>query len=175
MSTQTANNASTQSNVYAPPEARVADVIPEGEFELASRGSRFAAQFIDGLIFGGIALAGGLAMGFSIIKPDPQNALATQITFFALWVVSYLLVNGYFLYRNGQTLGKKAMNIRIVRTDGSKAGFARIVWLRLVPFWLVGQIPLLGPLFSLTDPLFIFRESRKCLHDNIADTVVVRA
>jgi uncharacterized RDD family membrane protein YckC len=164
-----------QSNVYAPPEARVDDVIPEGEFQLASRGSRFAAQFIDGIVFGGIALAGGLAFGFSLINPNPQNAVATQITFFALWVVSYLLVNGYFLYRDGQTVGKKAMKIRIVRTDGSKAGFARIVGLRLVPFWLVGQVPLLGPLISLADPLFIFRESHKCIHDNIADTIVVKA
>jgi uncharacterized RDD family membrane protein YckC len=174
MSTQNENYASTQSNVYAPPEARVADVIPEGELVLATRLSRFAAQFIDGIIFGGIAIAGGLALGFSILKPDPQNALANQFTFFAFWVLSYLLVNGYFLYRDGQTLGKKAMSIRIVRADGSKAGFARILWMRLAPFWLLGQIPLFGPLLSLADPLFIFRESRKCLHDNIADTVVVR-
>ena len=31
------------------------------------------------------------------------------------------------------------------------------------------------PPHAVADCLSIFRESRKCLHDNIADTIVVRA
>jgi uncharacterized RDD family membrane protein YckC len=30
-------------------------------------------------------------------------------------------------------------------------------------------------LYGLIDSLLIFRESRRCLHDNIADTIVVKA
>ena len=171
---QSTNSSSAQSNVYAPPEARVDDVVPEGELELATPASRFAAQLVDSVLCSAIAIAVGLAAGFSMFTLDHRIGIAPQFAFFALWALSYLLVNGYFLYRDGQTLGKKAMNIRIIRTDGSKAGFVRILLLRTVPVWLVGQIPVLGPLCSLADPFFIIRDSRKCIHDDIADTIVVR-
>jgi hypothetical protein len=38
---------------------------------------------------------------------------------------------------------------------------------------LIGMIPYVGWIFSLADPLFIFGESRRCLHDMLADTIVV--
>ena len=43
------------------------------------------------------------------------------------------------------------------------------------PWGLLGLVPLIGWLFALADALLIFRDSRKCLHDNIADTIVVTA
>jgi len=35
-------------------------------------------------------------------------------------------------------------------------------------------IPLFGQIDAIVNSLLIFRESRKCLHDNIADTIVVK-
>ena len=35
--------------------------------------------------------------------------------------------------------------------------------------------PLIGGLYALIDHLWIFGEERRCLHDKIADTVVVKA
>jgi uncharacterized RDD family membrane protein YckC len=172
MSTQTTNNASMQSNVYAPPEARVADVIPEGEMQLASRLSRFGAQFLDGLSIGLLAFAFGLVAGIGGYKAT--NPVLFQIAISALSLLCFVGINGYFLARDGQSLGKKALGIRIVRSDGSQATFGRILGLRYAPVWLVSLIPLVG-VVTLVDVLFIFRESRQCLHDNIADTVVVRA
>jgi uncharacterized RDD family membrane protein YckC len=173
MSTKNTNNASMQSNVYAPPEARVDDVIPEGEHELASRLSRFGAQFLDGLSIGLIAFAFGLVANFAGYKMD--NPLLFQIVISVLALLCFLGINGYFLAKDGQTLGKKALGIRIVRSDGGQATFGRILGLRYAPVWLVSMIPILGGVVALVDVLFIFRESRKCLHDNIADTIVVRA
>jgi uncharacterized RDD family membrane protein YckC len=38
---------------------------------------------------------------------------------------------------------------------------------------LLGAIPYVGWLVSLVDPLLIFGKDRRCLHDLIADTIVV--
>jgi uncharacterized RDD family membrane protein YckC len=63
------------------------------------------------------------------------------------------------------------LGIKVVRTDGSPASVGRIFWLRNVVNGLIGIVPLYG----LVDVLFIFSESRQCLHDKIADTAVVKA
>ena len=45
------------------------------------------------------------------------------------------------------------------------------------PNWVpkvMGAVPYLGMIFHLVDSLFIFREDRRCLHDRIAGTRVVR-
>ena len=39
--------------------------------------------------------------------------------------------------------------------------------------WVIASVPLVGSLYALVDALLIFRSSRKCLHDTIADTIVV--
>jgi uncharacterized RDD family membrane protein YckC len=86
---------------------------------------------------------------------------------FAIWcAITYVLVQ-----RNGQTIAKKLLNIKVVRSDGTKASVARIFWLRNIVNALLGIIPFYG----LVDPLFIFGERRQCLHDKIADTIVVNA
>ncbi len=92
------------------------------------------------------------------------------IGFLALLVVQLRMIA-----KQGQTLGKKWMSIRIVRSDGSKASFGRIFGLRMIVSGLPGAIPIVGSLYSLVNILFIFTESRQCLHDKIADTKVVQA
>ena len=66
---------------------------------------------------------------------------------------------------------KKLVGIKVVRADGSPASVGRIVWLRNI---LNGFISIV-PLYGLLDSLFIFGESRQCLHDKIADTIVINA
>lgn len=66
------------------------------------------------------------------------------------------------------------MNVKIIRTDGSRAGLTRIFFLRMFVPGLIGGIPVVGMIFSIVDPLFIFQESRRCVHDLIADTVVIK-
>ena len=77
--------------------------------------------------------------------------------------------------RNGQTIGKKLAGIKVVRSDGSKASLGRIFWLRNIVNAIPSAIPFLGSLYGLVDHLFIFGDKRQCLHDKIADTVVVTA
>jgi uncharacterized RDD family membrane protein YckC len=63
----------------------------------------------------------------------------------------------------------------VVRKDGRKAGIGRIFWLRNVVNALPGFVPIVGPVYGLVDALLIFGEARQCIHDKIADTIVIRA
>jgi uncharacterized RDD family membrane protein YckC len=86
---------------------------------------------------------------------------------FIAWAwITLLLVARY-----GQTIAKRMLDIKVVRSDGSQASLGRIFWLRNVVNTLLGVIPLC----SIIDPLFIFGERRRCIHDLIADTIVVKA
>jgi len=50
----------------------------------------------------------------------------------------------------------------------------RILGLRYGIGYLANLVPVVGALFGLIDCLLIFRQSRRCLHDQIADTIVIR-
>jgi len=58
-----------------------------------------------------------------------------------------------------------------VHSDGSRASLGRIIVLRNVLNSLLGIIPLYG----FVDALLIFGDKRQCVHDKIADTIVIKA
>jgi uncharacterized RDD family membrane protein YckC len=174
-------------NPYAPPSAPLSDKSAESD-RWASRGSRFGARMLDGLIVAVVMFVPLFALGgFPNSQALAGGARANPFWFYtyywhsaAFWPTSavilvLLAINLYLLFRFGQTIGKKLVGIRIVRTDGSRAGLARIIFIRDLPFRIVAMIPLIGGLFSLADPLFIFSESRRCLHDRLAGTIVMKA
>ena len=163
-------------NPYAAPKATVADVAVEGP-GLASRSSRFAAAMIDGLSLGILAgFPAGLAFGLSGIK-TPEALLTTPLLIIPilLGLVVWLSITTYFVAKNSQTIGKKMIGIKVVRSDGSPITFMRIFLLRNVVNSVIGVIPYVGNLYQLIDHLFIFSDKQQCLHDKIADTIVVRA
>ena len=165
-----------QGNLYAPPEARVDDVHAEGELELAGRGTRLGAAIVDGLIYGAVFWLMMLFVFRISFQEMTTVTIGKQVLMQIGGIVIFTMLNGYWLAKNGQTIAKKLMNIKIVRSDGSAAGLGRIVLLRLAPIWLIALIPVVGGVVTgLIDPLLIFRQSRKCLHDTIADTIVVKA
>ena len=163
------------SNPFAPPGVEVADVAAAGSgLELAGRGARFIAALVDGivqgLVFGAFAYftRGSLAL-FS------SDSFGTTLIILLASLAVFLLVQGWLLVQRGQTIGKSLLGLRIVRPDGRQVGPARLLGLRYALGFAIGVLPLVGWLYSLVDALLIFRESRRCLHDQIADTVVVRA
>jgi len=160
-------------NPYAPPQAAVLDVLdPQASAVLADRGTRLGAALLDGIILvvmvylpiflmaAGASGENGSSAGIAL------GGLATLVGLGAwIWLtVRYVLANG-------QSIGKKITGIKVTRTDGSRASLGRIFWLRNVVNGLISIIPLYG----LIDSLFIFADSRQCLHDKIADTIVINA
>ena len=88
-----------------------------------------------------------------------------------LALLAILIAQVVLLSKAGQTIGKKAFNIRIVMVDTSQnGGFGRNVALRAWLTTLLGFIPL----FGIVDVFFIFREDKRCIHDLIAGTHVVK-
>jgi len=145
----------------------------------ASAIARLVATIVDNvLIFtsfaAGFVLVAWLAkMG---VTENPMESLRSNkefglIPLVVLSSLPTLLIFGqwFLLATSGQTIGKKLLMIRIVSTNGKLPGFLQAVvlrnWLRVV-FSFV-------PFFGLIDALFIFSDSRRCLHDYLASTRVV--
>ena len=139
----------------APPDGPVSDLL------LAGRGTRFVAKVID------IA-----ALIFLVVLVVFFLALSDTLLVIAMLVLlAYPIVQVVLLMQYGQTIGKRLVGIRIVMAStGENGGFVPNVLLRA---WLNFIISII-PLYGLVDVLFIFREDRRCIHDLIAGTRVVR-
>jgi uncharacterized RDD family membrane protein YckC len=145
--------------------------------ELASRWARLFAAIIDAVITSVIVVPPAVLYfeGFNEYAQAVRHHLPTEAIMVAIGFLVDLAVNGYFLARTGQSIGKKALGIKIVRSDGSNPGLKHIVMRRMVPMEAIQLVPYFGKLVVLIGALMIFRESKKCLHDEIADTIVVVA
>ena len=164
-------------NPYAAPVAAVADEAPR-EQELADRLTRLGAVFVDGIFFSFSIVPAFVAMAFIGGNSSPGQVDTAVYVGFGLGLLLFFgLVawNCVLLSRRGQTVAKKMLGIRVVRRDGSHCGLARIFFARYLPVTLLSVIPFVGGLVSLVDALLIFRDDRRCLHDEIADTIVVKA
>jgi uncharacterized RDD family membrane protein YckC len=165
-------------NPYAPPRGTVRDVADSSaEHELAGRGARLVAAILDGLImaimtyvpFIVVAIALG---GFASPEGEVNGAaVGTGVLLSCIGLIAWIWITIRNVVRNGQTIAKKLMGIKVVRRDGSPVSLGRIFWLRNVVNGLLGVIPLYG----LIDILLIFSADRQCIHDKLADTMVVRA
>jgi uncharacterized RDD family membrane protein YckC len=169
-------------NPYAPPQAAVQDVAEPGQHALAGRGTRLGAAIVDGLI---LVVMVYVPLVISIRMSGHPLLVNAHFNYAALinsaillpivGLIAFAWLNVLFVSRNGQSIAKKLMGIKVVRSDGSKASLGRIFWLRNVVNIVIGIIPLLGSLYGLVDSLLIFGEPRQCAHDKIADTIVIDA
>jgi uncharacterized RDD family membrane protein YckC len=130
---------------------------------------RFGAQILDGIIQAvpSYAIMFGVMAGTGmLLNPDPEPSpwlIAAYIPFFTLPV----LYEGLMLsLKNGQTVGKMALNLRVVRPDGSNISKGQ-AWGRagirvvLSCLWIVDYIPA------------FFTDEKTALHDLVAGTRVI--
>jgi uncharacterized RDD family membrane protein YckC len=164
-----------EANRFAPPAAHVEDVESAASGQLAGRGVRLVAVIIDGLLSGLVFWVIALLTPFNIFDPAQQSLMRVFVQNILAGFAIFLILHGWLLHTRGQTIAKALFKIKVVRSDGSKASLLRLAGLRYFATSLLALVPLIGWLYALVDALMIFRDSRKCLHDNIADTIVVRA
>ena len=133
---------------------------------------RFVAKFIDILIIGipFQILVYFLQSAIGLDNPDTEFSPLIIFFFFASWIVpvaANLTYNAYFLSTSGATLGKKAVKIRVIRTNGDSLTFARALG-RSAAEIISNLICNIGYIMC------VFDERKRTLHDHMADTIVVR-
>ena len=140
--------------------------------QLADRGTRLGAAMLDFLI-SIVSIIPGIIL-ISASDTDQGEGFG-----WALIIIAFLglsVVQMVILVKHGQTIGKRALKIRIVRvSDESTPGFVKVVLLRIWVSSFISGIPYVGVIFWIVDGLFIFRDDRRCLHDLIANTKVIKA
>ncbi len=151
------------------------------EVEAATRLSRLGAALIDGLILAlpGIALAVLVPMA---LVTRSLGSLMLVVPLAGLFLLGVLVAQIVLLVKNGQTIGKKALGIRMITSEGEIPSIWRVFLLRWLPFAvtaltveLIFKVRGLGNVIHLVDALLIFQPTRRCLHDLFADTHVIKA
>jgi uncharacterized RDD family membrane protein YckC len=159
---------------------------------LASRGSRLGARLLDGLITF-VTMIPGLVWlisassessshGYSSTYDPYGTSYSSGPTFedmvgpIALMMIpalAFTIYNWVLISKRGQTLGKKWLNIKIVKLDGSPVDFVSGVILREWVQGFINNLPWIGGIIALIDACMIFSQDQQCMHDKIAKTKVV--
>ncbi|HEX6161077.1 MAG TPA: RDD family protein [Thermoanaerobaculia bacterium] len=138
---------------------------------LAGFWQRFAAAIIDGILMAIPVwlIVGGLLI--FVVATDGAESMADPpiwLNFVQLPLMFLTPIYEGLMYskKNGQTVGKMALKLRVVRADGSPISSGQAwgrAWIKLVfsCFCIVDYIP------------FFFTEDKTTLHDMVASTRVV--
>jgi uncharacterized RDD family membrane protein YckC len=130
---------------------------------LASLEARFLGSLIDGFCYAPL---------FFLIAMGEEDSGLLAVGFAG--VMSLVGYQAYLVTTSGQSIGKRAMKTKILKTDGGQVDFVSGVLIRTWLAFFIQLIPVLGSIFGLGDSLAIFfGESRQTLHDHMADTKVV--
>lgn len=143
--------------------------------ELAPRWRRLLATIIDMILVPTLTLFFIVVAGTVEDADDFANFMWIAEVL-VLAILAYLLINGFILYRRGQTVGKLALGIRIVDNSSEQvAPFWKLVCIRALFFPLLFLLPIFPlTLIPVADQAPIFLRARRCLHDYAAGTRVVR-
>ena len=142
----------------------------------ASWGRRFAALVIDGFLLA-LPLFLPLVLFAAVAAGDPESEDQPDALFIAVligWLLTILLPFVYYTVlhgRSGQTVGKRALGIRVIGEDFQPIGYGRAFGRFLMAWvmWLACYVPgILDGLWPLWD------DKNQALHDKVVNSIVVR-
>jgi len=139
---------------------------------LADRDVRLLAFLLD-LGLAGLTIT-PVVLAYAVTHPaDVSNSVVVAASHWIAGVglIGLMVGQGWLLTVRGQTLGKRALGIRVERDDGSRADFGRVVLRRYVVPAILG---IACGLFASVDALLLLARDRRTLHDRMAGTRVVR-
>jgi uncharacterized RDD family membrane protein YckC len=139
------------------------DALPKAGFWM-----RVVATLLDGMIvfllqfvLGFLLATAGIAMSNS----GPEEVSGLVMLFGYILSFAYYIV---FTGHGGQTPGKMALRIKVIRRDGSNIGYKRAAFREVVGKFISGIILCIGYL------MVAFDEQKQGLHDRMADTYVIK-
>ena len=142
------------------------DALPKAGFWI-----RLVATFIDAFIvfvlqfFLGTLLAlAGFATGGGSEGAVGNMAVLIQLFGFVLSIAYYVFFTGYC----GQTPGKMALRIKVIRCDGSSLSYGKAAF-REVPAKFIS-----GIIFGIGYLMVAFDDQKQGLHDRMANTYVIK-
>ena len=168
----------------APPPPLSPGGVPLAEFS-----QRLLAYMIDGALLAAVAavvaVPAFLVVVLQLPQPDPYADFGTvfagfflPIILLELGILALLLLLYYFyavefMHRTGQTLGKKAMKIRVVPIDPSRRLTRGMAAKRYAVEYVAGSFV---PFLTYLDGLWQLWDKpyQQTLHDKAAQTVVVK-
>ncbi len=154
-------------NVPEPPEEPVGqaaiDALPKAGFWM-----RVVVTLLDGLVVFVLQFVLGslLALaGFAANQSATGEVGGLVVLFgYVLGFAYYIFFTGYC----GQTPGKMALRIKVIRRDGSSIGYGRAAFREVLCKTISGLILGIGYL------MVAFDEQKQGLHDRMADTYVIK-
>jgi uncharacterized RDD family membrane protein YckC len=156
---------------------------PQPAVEYASFGLRVLALIVDGLVAVGFIFLFSLPLGILRATVIDEETLRAAVD----WISVPYTLAFMFLYfpltmrrrgeHNGQTWGKQACGIRVMREDrqpvDAQLAIQREILLKYLVFWVLSVFLLLIPaLVNYLRPLW--DEHNQALHDKLARTYVVK-
>ena len=132
---------------------------------------RFVAYLIDSLILGAVQFGIGLALGFvgsAMSGVDDEESLSMVIMTWLCGMVIGITYAVFFTGYNGQTPGKMALRIQVVRTDGAPMTYGRAFLREVIGKFVSALILGIGYIMAGFD------RNKQGLHDRIAGTYVIR-
>src|SRR4051794_1640784 len=141
---------------------------------------RVGAQLLDALIFIGFAIVPviviAVIVGAGSGDSDAAGA-AAEVIYFVIFVAFYLIYYPLTMKRpgvhNGQSWGKQALGIRVVRIDGQPFSASNAIVRELLVKAILMGICFIVQILNYLWPLW--DEKNQCLHDKVVNTLVVRA
>jgi uncharacterized RDD family membrane protein YckC len=142
--------------------------------ELADWWTRVGAFLLDQLILGGVGVAALLAA--RLVGDDPSDDSGRALVYAILLPIAFLyapLLMARSGPRNGQTIGKQLVGIRVVRVDGAPVSFGTGILRTVIGQQLPAAITFYA--YALVDYLWPLRDAQnQALHDKLAKTWVLR-
>jgi uncharacterized RDD family membrane protein YckC len=145
--------------------------VPAADLAKAGFWIRVVAAVIDSFAAGAIQMTFAALLGVVIGLTNGGDAEAQGGLAIVAGIFSVLIGVAYYVFFTGycgQTPGKMALRIKVIRTDGSDMDYGRALLRETLGKFVSGIILGIGYLMVAFDP------QKQGLHDKIADTYVIK-